>query len=156
MSDFLNEKFYLFNTKYIIKESEIEYISHLGSGGSSDVYLGYYKGTEVAVKRLKFSKGKTEKILKEFEREVLSLILIRHSNIILFMGVIVEPNNLSVVYEFCNGGTLFDLLYGQLDVDISFKLRLNILKQIAKGMNFFHTNKPMIIHRDLMSAFLRI
>ena len=77
--------------------------------------------------------------------------MIRHPNLIIFMGTMIENNNLCIVTEYCKGGTLFDLLYKKKHIDIPWNLRLRILIDISKAMNFLHTNNPQIIHNDLKS-----
>ena len=92
-----------------------------------------------------------EENLKEFKREVSSLNMLRHPNLVLFMGAIAEPNNICIVTEYCAGGTLFNILHQRHDLILTWGLRLRFLQEIATGMNFLHTNDPPIIHRDLKS-----
>lgn len=61
-----------------------------------------------------------------------------------------ENDNISIVTEFCAGGTLFKLLHSR-EMIFPWELRVKILHDIAVGMNFLHTNNPPIIHRDLKS-----
>ena len=63
----------------------------------------------------------------------------------------IENNNLCIVTEYCKGGTLFDLLYKKKNIEIPWNIRLKILIDISKAMNFLHTNNPQIIHYDLKS-----
>ena len=148
--DFLETEFKKPHYHWIINSKEIKYIKPIASGGSSEVYLGDYRGTEVAVKKLRIKECKDDN-LKEFKREVSSLSLLRQTNLVLFMGAIAEDNNICIVTEFCKGGTLFDLLYKNKNIYLTWSLRLKLLLEIAIGMNFLHTNNPPIIHRDLKS-----
>lgn len=135
---------------WIIKSKEIDIEKQIGFGGSSEVFLGIYRGCEVAIKKLKLYEVKEES-LKEFKREISTLMLLRHPNLVLFMGAVIEPENISIVTEYCHGGTLFSLLHQRRSIDISWEFRVSILLEIAIGMNFLHTNNPFIIHRDLKS-----
>ena len=135
---------------WIIKSKELDLEKQIGFGGSSEVYLGYYRGCEVAVKKLKVLEMKEES-LKEFKREISTLILLKHPNLILFMGAVIEHDNISIVTEFCSGGTLFSLLHQKKNIELSWEFRIKILLDIAIGMNFLHTNSPFVIHRDLKS-----
>ena len=128
----------------------IDLEKQIGFGGSSEVYLGFYRGCEVAVKKLKILELKEES-LKEFKREISTLILLRHPNLVLFMGAVIEPENISIVTEFFSGGTLFSLLHQKRNISLSWDFRVKILLDIAIGMNFLHTNNPFVIHRDLKS-----
>ena len=148
--DFLIELFQKPHPQWKINSNSIKILNLIGIGGSSEVYLGNYRGTEVAIKKLKISEF-NEKNLKEFEREVSSLLILRHPNLVLFMGAITEINNISIITEFCSGGNLFELLYKKKNIFLPWDLRIKILLEISIGMNFLHTNNPPIIHRDLKS-----
>ena len=67
------------------------------------------------------------------------------------MGTMIENNNLCIVTEYCKGGTLFYLLYKKKHINIPWNIRLQILIDISKAMNYLHTNNPQIIHYDLKS-----
>lgn len=48
---------------------------------------------------------------KEFQREVSTLIKVRHPNLVLFVGACAEKGSVLILTEFCFGGTLFTLLH---------------------------------------------
>ena len=146
---FFEQEINRFPNNYIIPSSDIKIGKQIGIGGTSEVYKGIYRGLEVAVKKLRIMDVKDEKI-KEFKREVSSLTLIKSSHLILFMGAIAENDNIAIITEYCKGGNLFKLLENH-SIILPWELRVKILYQIAVGMNFLHTNKPPIIHRDLKS-----
>eukprot|EP00887_Chlorella_sp_A99_P004073 scaffold11.g4073.t1 len=80
------------------------------------------------------------------------MVAMRHPNIILFMGVCVEPA--AVVTEFCSRGSLYDLLKQAcssptLAKQLDWPKRLSMALDSAKGMLYLHSHKPPIIHRDL-------
>ena len=149
-NDFLMGEFCKPSFQFVISSKDIKLGKNIGFGGSSEVFIGDYRGTEVAVKRLRILEVKDEN-LKEFKREVSSLNMLRHPNLVLFMGAIAEPNNICIVTEYCAGGTLFNILHQRHDLILTWGLRLRFLQEIATGMNFLHTNDPPIIHRDLKS-----
>lgn len=72
------------------------------------------------------------------------------------MGATADQGHPVIVTEFCHGGTLFEVLHEQKKStpDISFKLRWRWACDIAKGMNFMHSLKPPLMHRDLKSLNL--
>lgn len=70
---------------YIINSNDIQVGKQIGFGGTSEVFKGIYRGSEVAVKKLRIMDLKDEKI-KEFKREVCSLTMMRHPYLVLFMG----------------------------------------------------------------------
>ena len=91
--------------------------------------------------------------MKEFEREISALVKLRpHPNLVSLMGVSHNPLELNIITEFCEGGTLFDVLHRKKQqVLLSWQQRVKIAKDIAVGMNYLHTANPPIIHRDLKS-----
>ena len=149
-NEFLMGEFCKPSFQFVISSKDIKLGKNIGFGGSSEVFLANYRGTEVAVKRLRILEVKDEN-LKEFKREVSSLNMLRHPNLVLFMGAIAEPNNICIVTEYCAGGTLFNILHQKHELILTWGLRLRFLQEIATGMNFLHTNDPPIIHRDLKS-----
>ena len=154
-SDIINIQTYIFEklskpTKnYIIKSSEIKIIKKIGEGNSSDIFLGLYRGTEIAEKRLHLIN--TERNILDFKREVTSFIILHHPYLLIFYGVIAEPKHLSIITEYCPGGNLHELLFKKKHIYLSWKTRKKFLLQIAKGMNYLHKNNPPILHRDLKS-----
>ena len=136
--------------QFIIQQNSIKTFNLIGYGGTSEVYLGNYRGTDVAIKKIKVKKI-NDNYFKEFKNEIVALTMIRHPNLVIFMGTMIENNNLCIVTEYCKGGTLFDLLYKKKNIEIPWNIRLKILIDISKAMNFLHTNNPQIIHYDLKS-----
>ena len=150
ITSFINDKFMKPDLRWIINSNSIKILKNIGFGGSSDVYLGDYRGTEVAVKKLHLIEAKKD-FIKEYKREVSSLVLLYHPYLVLLIGAIAEPFNLSIVTEYCKGGNLFELLYKKPNIYLSWELKRKILLEIAIGMNYLHTNNPPILHRDLKS-----
>ena len=84
-------------------------------------------------------KGKNN-LTKEFKREIATLIKVRHTNLVNFMGACSDSNSgqVLILTEFCFGGTLFKLLHEKLSIELSMKQRYRMAVDIAKGMNFLH------------------
>ncbi len=141
----------------LVNMKEVRPEGLLGSGASAEVYKGTYRGTEVAVKKLhkSGSRSEEEEKMEELKRELGTLSLIRHPNLVLFMGVGFTPSgNTCILTEYCGGGTLFKLLHESPGVKLSWKQRVKMALDIAKGMNSLHSYTPPIVHRDLKSLNL--
>ena len=133
---------------FIINPNEIKIFNLIAYGSTSEVYLGDYKGLDVAIKKIKV-KDINDNFYKEYQNEISSLTLVRHPNIINFLGTMNEENNLYIITKYCQGGTLYDLLYKKKNIEIPLNLKLKFLIEISKAMNYLHTNEPQIIHHDL-------
>ncbi|KAG9148443.1 hypothetical protein Leryth_016918 [Lithospermum erythrorhizon] len=126
----------------------------IGIGSYGEVYHGDWHGTEVAVKRF-LDQGITSESLEEFKSEVRIMKRTRHPNVVLFMGAITHPPNLSIITEFLPRGSLYRLIHrpnNQLDE----RRRLRMAFDAARGMNYLHNSTPVIVHRDLKTPNLLV
>ncbi|XP_039029044.1 probable serine/threonine-protein kinase SIS8 isoform X2 [Hibiscus syriacus] len=133
---------------------EIMLGERIGLGSYGEVHRGEWHGTEVAVKKF-LDQDISGELLEEFKSEVLIMKKIRHPNVVLFMGAVTRPPNLSIVTEFLHRGSLYRLLHrpnNQLDE----RRRLRMALDAARGMNYLHNCTPMIVHRDLKSPNLLV
>ncbi|CAO2818127.1 unnamed protein product [Amaranthus hypochondriacus] len=133
---------------------EITLGERIGLGSYGEVYRGDWRGTEVAVKRF-LDQDIYGESLEEFRSEVRIMKRLRHPNVVLFMGAVTRPPNLSIVTEFLHRGSLYRLLHrpnNQLDE----RRRLRMAFDAARGMNYLHSCSPVIVHRDLKSPNLLV
>ena len=71
------------------------------------------------------------------------------------MGVALDNQNLCIITEFWLGGSLFQLLHQDLHVSISWKQKITMALDVAKGMTYLHNAyEAPILHRDLKSLNL--
>ncbi|KAK6127737.1 hypothetical protein DH2020_038513 [Rehmannia glutinosa] len=126
----------------------------IGLGSYGEVYRGDWHGTEVAVKKF-LDQDITGDSLEEFRSEVRIMKRVRHPNVVLFMGAVTRPPNLSIITEFLPRGSLYRLIHrpnNQLDE----RRRLRMALDAARGMNYLHNCTPVIVHRDLKSPNLLV
>jgi len=116
----------------------------LGSGSFGSVWKGTCRGKECAIKEL--SAELDEKTIKEFTKECEILMVLRHSNIVTFMGACVQRDNLMIVTELLSGD-LENLIRDM--APLSLIQTLKMMRDIAQGMAWLHNSNPQIIHRDL-------
>ena len=116
----------------------------IGEGGFGTVYKGVYKGTTVAVKELKSFGLSDPKIFSDIRREIALLNQLRSPYIVTCLGSMATRSKVMIVMEYCKYGTLTKLLRGP---PLSRKMRLRLLTDVARGMDYLHRNS--IIHRDL-------
>ena len=125
----------------------------LGHGSYATVLELEYMGLKCAGKKiheLLLRQGGTSYTVRRFEEECRLLSLVRHPNIVQFLGVYFQqgvrapilvmeflPNNLTSCIE----------QYGILPKEISYAT----LHDVALGLRYLHSQIPPIIHRDLSS-----
>ncbi|KAG9459098.1 hypothetical protein H6P81_003606 [Aristolochia fimbriata] len=136
--------------------SDLVLKERIGAGSFGTVHRADWHGSEVAVKILMDQDIYAERF-KEFLREVAIMKRLRHPNIVLFMGAVTRPPNLSIVTEYLSRGSLYRLLHkpGAREV-LDERRRLNMAHDVAKGMNYLHKRNPPIVHRDLKSPNLLV
>ncbi|KAJ3675076.1 hypothetical protein LUZ60_004118 [Juncus effusus] len=128
----------------------------IGAGSFGTVHRADWHGSDVAVKILMEQDLHSER-LKEFLREVAIMKSLRHPNIVLLMGAVTEPPNLSIVTEYLSRESLYRLLHkpGARE-SLDLKRRLHMAYDVAQGMNYLHKRNPPIVHRDLKSPNLLV
>ncbi|KDP32366.1 hypothetical protein JCGZ_13291 [Jatropha curcas] len=138
-----------------IRSSDLEYIKELGSGTYGTVYHGKWKGSDVAIKRIKpscFTEGslKEDRLVADFWKEAHILGQLHHPNIVAFYGVVTDgpANNLATVTEYMVNGSLKQVLQRK-DRIIDRRKRIILAMDAAFGMEYLHEKN--IVHFDLKS-----
>ncbi|XP_051123643.1 serine/threonine-protein kinase EDR1 isoform X2 [Andrographis paniculata] len=126
----------------------------IGLGSYGEVYLADLNGTEVAVKKF-LDQDFSGAALDEFKREVRIMRRLRHPNVVLFMGAVTRPPNLSIITEYLPRGSLYRIIH-RPHCQIDEKRRIKMALDVANGMNCLHTSIPTIVHRDLKSPNLLV
>ncbi|KAI7744938.1 hypothetical protein M8C21_016837, partial [Ambrosia artemisiifolia] len=137
-------------TKNFAQENE------LGRGGFGVVYKGQLDdGTKIAVKRME-SGVISHKALDEFQAEIEVLSKVRHRHLVSLLGYSTEGPERILVYEYMPQGALSRHLFHWKTFKLeplSWKRRLNIALDVARGMEYLHTlAHQSFIHRDLKST----
>nr|XP_019047937.1 TKL protein kinase [Kwoniella bestiolae CBS 10118]OCF26867.1 TKL protein kinase [Kwoniella bestiolae CBS 10118] len=136
----------------IIKPAQLVKLEKIGSGGFKDVFVGKLRGRKVAISEFRGH-------LSEMDiRELKLLAEFSHPNIVRFRGICIPEDSTHVpcmlVSELCENGDLFD--YIRNVPCPSLRRVLNLMLDIARGLEYLHTRKPSIIHRDCKSSNILI
>ncbi|CAD6335207.1 unnamed protein product [Miscanthus lutarioriparius] len=137
----------------IIKNEDLEELRELGSGTFGTVYHGKWRGSDVAIKRIKKScftgrSSEQERLAHEFWREAEILSKLHHPNVVAFYGVVKDGpgGTLATVTEFMVNGSLRHVLQRK-DKYLDRRKRLIIAMDAAFGMEYLHSKN--IVHFDL-------
>src|SRR5687768_3989778 len=122
-----------------------EIIGLLGKGGMGSVYLGQDPQTQqkVAIKVLASDTLTQDKeLLARLQREGEALRLLNHPNIVKMLDVVEEHGRYSLVLEYVEGGSLWDLLRRQKHLPITAVLKIAL--ELSDALTRAHHVK--IIH----------
>lgn len=141
------------NSLQIIKNEDLEELRELGSGTFGTVYHGKWRGTDVAIKRIKKScftgrSSEQERLTLEFWREAEILSKLQHPNVVAFYGVVQDGpgGTLATLTEFMVNGSLRHVLLCK-DRHLDRRKKLIIAMDAAFGMEYLHSKN--IVHFDL-------
>ncbi|KAJ7955758.1 Kinase family protein [Quillaja saponaria] len=136
-----------------IRNDDLEEIRELGSGTYGAVYHGKWKGSNVAIKRIKAScfAGRPlerERLIADFWKEALILSSLHHPNVVSFYGIVRDgpDGSLATVTEFMVNGSLKQFMQKK-DRTVDRRKRLIIAMDAAFGMEYLHGKN--IVHFDL-------
>lgn len=137
----------------IIKNADLEELRELGSGTFGTVFHGKWRGSDVAIKRIKNScfmgrESEQERMRADFWREAHLLAHLHHPNVVAFYGVVPDGpgGTLATVTEYMVNGSLKQVLQRK-DRTIDRRKRWLIAMDAAFGMEYLHVKD--IVHFDL-------
>ncbi|KAJ0053978.1 hypothetical protein Pint_01589 [Pistacia integerrima] len=137
----------------IIRNVDLEELRELGSGTYGTVYHGKWRGTDVAIKRIKKNcfagrSSEQERLTKDFWREAQILSNLHHPNVVAFYGVVPDGTGgtLATVTEFMVNGSLRHVLLKK-DRSLDRRKKLIVAMDAAFGMEYLHSKN--IVHFDL-------
>ncbi|PUZ74717.1 hypothetical protein GQ55_1G088200 [Panicum hallii var. hallii] len=140
--------------EYEIPWEDLDIGERIGLGSYGEVYHADWNGTEVAVKKF-LDQDLSGVSLEQFKCEVRIMSRLRHPNVVLFLGYVTQPPNLSILTEYLPRGSLYRLLH-RPNSQVDEVRRLKMALDVAKGMNYLHSSHPTIVHRDLKSPNLLV
>ncbi|OCH91140.1 kinase-like protein, partial [Obba rivulosa] len=109
----------------------------LGGGGFAEVFKGQWRGSSVAVKRLRNATG-----VDDLKREAEIWYRLRHDHIVPFYGASMSSQPPFMVSRYMRNGHLLKYLYSHNDAN-----RVRLLYEVSLGMRYLHDEG--IVHGDL-------
>ncbi|KAK9064491.1 hypothetical protein SSX86_015874 [Deinandra increscens subsp. villosa] len=133
----------------------------LGEGGFGKVYKGRIEeksgsksnsnASIVAVKKLN---SESMQGVEEWQAEVIFLGRLSHPNLVKLLGYCYEGEELLLVYEFMQRGSLENHLFGRGSTiqPLPWDIRIKIAIGAARGLAFLHTSDQKVIYRDFKAS----
>ncbi|XP_031477479.1 probable serine/threonine-protein kinase PIX13 [Nymphaea colorata] len=134
----------------------------LGEGGFGRVFKGWLDektlapsragvGIVVAIKKLN---KESMQGWQEWQSEINYLGRLSHANLVKLLGYCFDQNELLLVYEYVQKGSLENHLFRRSSAlePLSWETRLKILIGAARGLVFLHTSNRQIIYRDFKAS----
>ncbi|KAK1410495.1 hypothetical protein QVD17_37032 [Tagetes erecta] len=130
----------------------------IGSGAFGNVYRGTFEGdVTLAIKK---ARDDSYTSIQEFRNEVKLISKVKHPNLVGLVGYCEETGRKGVqilVYEYVPNGSLLEHIAGRDRKPLTWRQRVNIAIQAAKGIAHLHEGiKPSIIHRDIKPSNILI
>lgn len=135
---------------WLVDTSRLKVEQLVGEGLTANVYKGAYHGEAVAIKHL--AKNALPQQEKYISRELSILTKVTHPNLVRMIGCSLNAAECLIVLELCQGGGLYDLLYSDDEIYLTWNQQLKMCTDVARGMEHLHGSN--IIHRDLKSLNL--
>ncbi|KIJ65637.1 hypothetical protein HYDPIDRAFT_27634 [Hydnomerulius pinastri MD-312] len=120
-------------------------LSKIGQGASGGVYTAYQVGTNlsVAIKQMDLDKQPKKDLIIN---EILVMRASRHPNIVNYIDSFLHKNDLWVVMEYMEGGSLTDVVTANLMTEGQIAA---VSRETAQGLE--HLHRHGVIHRDIKS-----
>ena len=145
--------------KFKIAEEELSIGAKLGVGSFGVVHRAKWNDTDVAYKTMIADKMNDDTI-NAFAEEIRMMRALRHPNIVLFLGAVIQRGRMGIVSELMKRGNLEQLLHGNGKWSESLRsngmLRRQMAADCARGMLYLHSLAHPVVHHDLKPANLLV
>ncbi|XP_055002171.1 mixed lineage kinase domain-like protein [Sorex araneus] len=121
---------------------------------SSRIYRGEYYNSSVAIKVFKSQEESVEVVRRTFNKEISTMKKFDSPNILRIFGIFIDETGtvpqFSIVMEYCELGSLRDLLASRKDLTLA--QRVILMHGAATGLFRLHENDKPELHRKISSA----
>jgi len=147
------------NVSALLKDATIKGVvpvdKELGRGAYGRVFTVKYCGIVYAAKEIHpiliegVSPAEKKTIIDNFMRECHHCSVIRHPNIVRFMGVYYSKKSELPIMVMELMDTSLTSFVKNNQSKIPMKTKVSILHDVSLGLSYLHARKPVVIHRDL-------
>ncbi|KAF9167943.1 copper transport protein ctr1, partial [Actinomortierella ambigua] len=130
-----------------LHDLQLELGASIGGGAFGKVYVSFWHGQVVAVKKWHRS-DRTASILKEIDQNR----ALRHRHIIQFLGAGTVDGSIVMITDYAENGSLQRVIKmnGASGITLTWETKTRIRDEIASSLTYLHSLG--ILHRDLKSA----
>jgi hypothetical protein len=144
----------------VIDFAELEIGGVLGVGQFGVVHEGTFRQQQVAVKLLRqLPSSAINEVMRDLLRESRLLLALRSDFVVGCVGVILDDQHLGLVTELMEI-SMWDALHNTNEPDVTtpwpLERTVTIMTDVARGLQYLHSQQPPIIHRDIKSANILI
>lgn len=107
---------------------------------------GILSGKVVSIKKVQKSQFQLNRHTRV---EIGAVRALDHMNISKFIGIVTDINNFSIITEYCNKGSLNDVLMNE-EIPLNWGFRLSFAQDICRAMEYLHNHK--MFHGRLKSS----
>lgn len=137
-----------------VDQDAIDYVERIGIGSSgTTVYRTVLKGFSFASKVFSLEDSSMDDV-DILRREISVLEKLQHENIVALLGYqLLESAREVRIFTELHSGTLRDVIDRRL-IEKRYFTPVDIMRfatEIGRGLNYLHSQKPVVIHRDLKS-----
>jgi len=118
-------------------------------GGSGVVRQVMYRGNLAAMKKPNVTLTLNARDRAKFVKELEITYAVKHTACVQMLGACVDANDLFLLLEWMEGGSLYDALGNHADRPVLPRLRLSMARNVADGLEYLHSCD--IVHRDIKS-----
>ncbi|XP_064646781.1 speract receptor-like [Lineus longissimus] len=140
-----------FASKMSLLNSRLSMPGSIASSRGEHVQLfveqAVYRNSTVAVKRIN---KQSVVITRQLKKDLKAIKEMRHDHVTQFMGACVDPPNIAVLIEYCQRGSLQDVL-GNDEITLDSMFIASIVKDILAGLSFIH-DSYLECHGNLKSS----
>lgn len=142
--------------QYVIDFAYLALEHQIGAGTTSKVFCGTLRGKSLVAAKVYTPKRLDGDVLVAFSHEAAMCAMLRHPNVVTFLGMCVSPPAVCLVFELCEG-SLDNVIYANMQLKRHPQHQLMLINvgymlDAARAVAYLHGFQPPILHRDIQPA----